>query len=56
MVLSAHAHAWKLNIKPIEARLRLNQISKDRKVHVLFRGNAKLTLQEWDKGNIKPIL
>jgi len=45
----------KLSIKPKMARAKLKEIAKDKNIHPIFKSNAQLTLQEWDKGNIKPI-
>lgn len=50
------SHMLRLNIKTEIARQKLNNIAKDKTIHPVLMSNAKLFLQEWDKGNIKPIV
>lgn len=54
------ADMMKLSIKQNLARAELEEMIKSKKIngkdcHPIFISNAKLFLQEWDKGNIKPI-
>lgn len=46
----------KLKIQSDVARKKLEEIQKDKEYHPIFKSNAKMFLQEWDKGNIMPIL
>ena len=52
------ADMMRFNIHPNYARERLEKMIKTKKIdgvecHPIFISNAKLFLQEWDKGNIK---
>lgn len=49
------AHMLKLSINTEMARNKLNKIAMDKTIHPVLRSNAKLFLQEWNKGNIKQI-
>lgn len=49
------AHMLKLNINKKIAIEKLNEITLDESFHPVFRFNAKMFLQEWNKGNIKPV-
>ena len=50
------AHMLRLGINAEMARKKLNNIALDETIHPILKSNAKLFLQEWDKGNIKPIV
>jgi len=50
------AHMMKLKVQSDVARKKLEEIQKNKEYHPIFRSNVKLFLQEWDKGNIKPIV
>ncbi|SKA04388.1 hypothetical protein [Anaerorhabdus furcosa] len=50
------AHMLRLSINTEIARQKLNSIAKDKTIHPLLMSNAKLFLQEGDKGNIKSIV
>lgn len=50
------AHMLRLNINPKIVRKKLKALAKDNNIHPIFKSNAKMFLQEWDKGNIKPIV
>ncbi len=52
----ASAHMLKLNINPKYARKTLEKIVKDKEAHPLLRSNARIFLEEWDNGNIKPVV
>jgi len=49
------AHMLRLDINTTIARIKLKELVNDKEIHPIFRSNAKLFLQEWDKGNIKHI-
>lgn len=46
----------KLKVHSDVARKKLEEIQNNKEYHTILRSNAKLFLQEWDKGNIKPIV
>ena len=55
------ADMMKLNIQPKLARERLEEMIRTKKIkgkecHPIFVSDAKLFLEEWDKGHIKPIV
>lgn len=49
------AHMFRLGINPKTAREKLQDIASDSQIHPLLKSDARLFLQEWDKGNIKPV-
>lgn len=52
-IITCCAHMLKLNIKPQKAKKKLKEIQKNKSIPPIFASEAKLFLQEWEKGNIK---
>jgi len=50
------AHMLRLDINTKTARIKLKELANNNEIHPIFKSNAKMFLQEWDKGNIKPIV
>ena len=50
------ANMLKFQIEPQKARKKLEEIKKSKEINPILAFNAKMLLQEWDKGNIKPIV
>jgi len=56
-IIWASLHMLKLNINPEKARAGLLKIAKGGgDIPPIFATSARLTLEEWDKGNIQPII
>lgn len=49
-------YMMKLNIYPDITRKKLEELIECKDYHPIFIFNVKMVLQEWDKGNIKPIV
>lgn len=54
-VTSCCADMLVLGVNTKLAKESLLKVSKDINIHPILKSNAQLFLQEWDKGNIKPI-